>query len=658
MTSVPDPVRASREEEGAPQISMDPEAGTPQWRPRDFLAAALLFASTGAFVLWQNSRVAVLWDLGYLLDTSWRIALGQVPYRDFPFAHAPLTFLIQAGLIRLGGRHYLVTVAYAAAAGGLASVLTWRILLRVMRGAGWWMALVMAAPLPVLGIYSVYPHPIYDCDCTMAVLVAVLLLMAGAPSAEAGAKALTSSAVALARLKSCPVTKHGTGGVFPQPLTSWPNNSRQPTLAAKDAAKVGHPVSWIAGRRAVMRHGIAVAGGAAAVLPLFFKQNIGLAFLAAIGAGMLVLMGAAWRRTHSIATVMRSQPAMAMGGIALALVVCVSIVAVTAGLGNYIHWTIQFAAQRRLPGLGSMLSVYKPGSLVWAAPALGSGLILCYTRLIQRWWGQVAAFLLIAAPFVGSLVFLLIDDDMEDRADSLLALWPLLLLAALIIALFELRRGITLGRLIPFFVLAAIHGAFLSQQLWGSTYAMWPLLMVLAAGLLAVLPGAARRVALGSVTVIAVTFLMCGGLYAISLDRLLYTRNFDAPVQRSSVPALRGMATPGPFLPNLDELVRFAANEIPQSDALLLLPGEDPFYYASGRTPRFPVTLFDPATDPYSATGLMEEAQRREVRWVIVKRVLQIDENPMPEGDQAMELVQRDFVLYRRLRGYDVYRRR
>ena len=54
------------------------------WRPRDYVAAAVLFLGSAAFVLWQNARVAVLWDLSYLLDTSWRIALGQMPYRDFP----------------------------------------------------------------------------------------------------------------------------------------------------------------------------------------------------------------------------------------------------------------------------------------------------------------------------------------------------------------------------------------------------------------------------------------------------------------------------------------------------------------------------------------------------------------------------------------------
>lgn len=586
---------------------MPPKTTSPDenhWRPRDTLAAVLLFAATSAFVLWQNSRVAVLWDLGYLLDTAWRIALGQVPYRDFPFAHAPLTFLIQAVLIRLGGRHYFLSIAYAALAGALASVITWRILLRLMHRtpvfgrAYWWIALVLSAPLPLLGIYSVYPHPIYDCDCTLSVLAAILLLIRTDPG---------------------------------------PRDTPKAAFAFQPWAGAG--------------------AGAAVVLPLFFKQNIGLAFLAVVAAGMFILFAQEWRRTRSFPRLTSSQPALVLCVLGIALLAAMGIIAATAGLGNYTHWTIRFAAQRRLPGLASMFSVYNLSPLVWTAPTLAAGLILCHARFIPRWWARIAAFCLIAAPFAGSLVFLLIDDDMEDRADSLLALWPLLLLASLIVALFELRCGITLGRLIPFFVLAAIHGAFLSQQLWGSTYAIWPLLLVLVAGLLAALPTQARPVAIGSAALISITFLVCGGLYAISLDRLLYTRPPDVPVERSSNPDLRGMATPGPFLPNLDELVRFASKEIPQNDALLLLPGEDPFYFATGRTPQFPVTLFDPATDPYSASALIDEARHHDVRWVIVKRVLQIDQNPMPERDRTMKLVQREFVRYRQLRGYDVYRR-
>lgn len=614
--------------------------GENHWRPRDSLAAVVLFGATAAFVFWQNSRVAVLWDLGYLLDTGWRIALGQVPYRDFPLAHAPLTFLIQAGLIRLGGRHFVLVIAYASVAGGLGTVLAWRMVLRILRSqaflgsAIWSVALLLTAPLIVLGIYCVYPHPIYDCDCTLAILAALYLLcrVVGRDSvpAETTANLRTSPA-----FKSC-----------------HPERS-----AALRRGVEGSAIAFLDG--ILQRLQIApLAAGTATVVPLFFKQNMGLPFLAAVAAGMFLLLAAEALRARSFRAVLRSQAGLILAGMGIALMIGFGVIAVTAGLGNYFHWTVRFAAQRRMPGLGSMLAVYYQPSFAWTLPTLAAGLILCCTRWIARWWTRVAAFCLIAAPFVGSLIFILMDDDADERADNLLALWPLLLLASIAGALFELRRGITLGRLIPFFVLAAIHGTFLSQQLWGSTYALWPLLTVLVAFLLAGFPAPARPVAAGAAFVISATFLVCGGLYAVSLERLRYVQIPDAPLQRSSLPALRGMATPGTYLSNLDELADFVAREIPPGDVVLPLPGEDPFYYATGRTPQFPVTLFDPTTDPYSASVLIAEARRRNVRWVIVKGALQIHENPEPEADQTLRLLQQDFAVYRRLKGYEIFRRR
>ncbi len=573
---------------------------TQAWRTRDFIAAALLFLGTAAFVCRQNSRVAVLWDLGYLLDTSWRIALGQMPYRDFPLVHPPLTFVLQAVLMRLAGRHYLVPIAYAAIAGGFGTVLTWRIVLRVVRGAtvftsaGWPIALVLTAPLTVLGVYSVYPHPIYDCDCALAILVALWLLISLATT----------------------------------------------------------------GKNAVSSRMLPVAAGAATVPPVFFKQNMGLPFLAAAGAGVFLLLILEFVKARSIRRALRSQSALVLAGMAFALSLALAAIAGTAGIGNYLHWTVQFAAQRRLPGLSLMLSVYREPSLMWTLPALGAGLALCCTRLMQRRWARVAALCLMAAPPAGTLLFLLIHNDAEERADNLLALWPLLLLAGFVVAAFELRRGVTLGRLMPFFVLAAIHGTFLSQQLWGSTYAVWPLLIVLVAQTLAALPARARPVVITTAAMLGGVFIICGGLYAVSLERLSYFQIPDAPLEHSSVPALRGMADRGPYLPNFDELVDFTQREIPRADALLVLPGEDPFYYATGRIPQFPVTLFDPTTDPYSAPELLAEARRRDVQWVIAKRVEQINGDPMPEKVQSMELIAAEYALYRRLGGYDIYRKR
>ncbi len=76
----------------------------------------------------------------------------------FPFVHPPLTFLIQAAIIRLTGRVYFHHVIYAAVTGGLATVLTWRLALVSLHGriaGSLTVALLVAAPLTVLGIYSI-----------------------------------------------------------------------------------------------------------------------------------------------------------------------------------------------------------------------------------------------------------------------------------------------------------------------------------------------------------------------------------------------------------------------------------------------------------------------------------------------------------------------
>src|SRR6266536_2943758 len=94
----------------------------------DLITAAFLFVATCAVVVWQNSRLGVLWDLSYVLENAHRISLGDIPYRDFPFPYAPLTFLIQVALIKLTGRVFWHHILYCAAAGGLGTVLTWRLL--------------------------------------------------------------------------------------------------------------------------------------------------------------------------------------------------------------------------------------------------------------------------------------------------------------------------------------------------------------------------------------------------------------------------------------------------------------------------------------------------------------------------------------------------
>jgi hypothetical protein len=567
-----------------------------------------LFAATACVVLWQNAHIAVLWDTSYVLDSAARIATGQMPYRDFPFVHPPLTFLVQAAIIRFTGRVFFHHVIYAAVVGGLGTVLTWRIALASLRGrdVAWTLALLVVAPLIFLGIYSIIPIPEYDGECAFWILIALWLLQ-------------------------------------------WAERKR--TVAS------------------------GFATGAGICVPLFFKQNMGLPFLlAAIGAVLLVLAFTSVGRGRVKVEAPEKWTLLAiLAGACAALLWAALALYWTVGIGNYLHWTIEIAGERRLPGLGNMLAIFRDPSLLWTLPCVVVGLALLRFATEKFRWARTVAFLLMAAPFIYTLASLLIYDDSDERGDSLLALWPLLILlaAALAIAnLFHLRRQPSLRAFFPLIILAAICGTFMSQQLWGSTYAIWPLLALLIAELLASLDrfaahDAARDTALRSAkwfvpalaALVSVTLLVCGRFYMASEERLSYVNFPDGPVEHSAFPQLAGMATPGSYLSQFDELLRYTQENIPEDDGLILIPGEDPFYFATGRVPRFPVLLFDPTTDPYSPAETAALARTQNIRWLIVKRDLQMKVDPTPDRAEMMTLLMKEFTLAAQLRGYDVYRR-
>jgi hypothetical protein len=565
---------------------------------RDCLAAAGLFLATAGVVLWQNAHVAVLFDLSYILNTAERIALGQVPYRDFPLAHPPLTFLTQAAIIRLTGRVLFHNVLYTAIVGGLGTVLAWRIALGLLRGrvaAAWPVALLTALPLTVLGIYCIVPNPEYDCDCGFWIVVAVYMLL---------------------------------------------------RLNAQSGAAFGF------------------ATGAALSVPLFFKQNMGLPLLLVAIVAVLVSLALNGRRQIQAAGPSSRTLLSVLAGACVTLAAAVLALQATAGIGNYLHWTIAYAGQRRLPGFSLMLGVYRDPSLLWTLTCVAVALVLLWLQS-QHPWTRIAAFVLIAAPFVFTLASLCLYDDADERGDSLLALWPLLLVlaAALAIAnLFRLRTQPPLRAFLPLILLAAIHGTFMSQQLWGSTYGIWSLLVVLIAELLVFVDQLPQRAATtwfvpALAALISVTLLVCGGFYTASEERLSYANFPEGPPAHSAFPQLAGLATPGPYVPEIDELLRYSQANIPFNDGIVLVPGEEPFYFATGRAPHFPVPFFDPTIDPYSPAEIASLVQTCNIRWLIVKRNLQLTEDPTPQRDATRSALMRGFTQVARLEGYDVYRR-
>jgi hypothetical protein len=558
----------------------------------DWAASLFLFLGTSAVVLWQNSRLAVLWDLSYILENSYRISLGELPYRDFPFPYAPGTFLVQALFIKLTGRVFFHHVLYCAIVGGLGTILTWRILLHILRGALPAFRLVsflLAAPLTVLGIYSVFPHPFYDPDCTFAILCGVLLLLQ--------------------------LERKG----FP-PLRAFLT-------------------------------GIALA------VPLFVKQNAGLAFLATAALAVVILITReAWHAQRV------SGYAWLLAGMAAALGAATLLLHLTVGLKNYWHWTIQFAASRRLPRVSEMFAPYQnPLLLLWFA-AFAAGALLLARNARSRRMLSLLSVSLMAAPFAWSLLYLIVEDDPAERAERLLALWPVVLILSLAFALWDARKGPSIARFLPFILIGAIQGAFLSQQLWGSTYALWPLLMILFAGLLVELfrlGGEKSQPEIGWLAgVAALSMLVSGAFYVAGHERLNYANLPTGEISRSSLPALAGLSMRGPWIPQFEDLVRFADKEIPRDQGLLMIPGEDLFYYATGRRPRFPVLMFDHTINPYSPEEVVGISRRRNICWLILKKNLQLNADPVEDKARLLDLLRGDFSPVRSLANYDVYRRK
>jgi hypothetical protein len=562
-----------------------------RWDWWDWAAALFLFLGTSAVVVWQNSRLAVLWDLSYVLENSYRISLGDLPYRDFPFPYAPTTFLFQAFLIKLTGRVFFHHVLYCAIVGGLGTVLTWRILVHFLRGAiptFRLVAFLLAAPLTVLGIYCVFPHPFYDPDCTFVILCGILLLLQ------------------LERKGFPPLRAFLTGIVF--------------------------------------------------VVPLFVKQNTGLAFLATAAMAIVILIARdAWRRQHV------SHCVWLVAGMVAGLGAAMLLLHFTVGMKNYWHWTFQFAASRRLPRLSEMFAPYQnPLLLLWFA-AFAAGALLLRRNLRGSRFISSLSVSLMAAPFAWAVLYLLVEEDPSERAERLLALWPVVLIVSLVFALWDARKGPTVARLLPFILIGTVQGAFLSQQLWGSTYAIWPLLTILLAGVLAELFRLTRENSIREIELLAgvaaLSMLVSGGFYVASHERLNYADVSTGEMARSTLPTLAGLSMRGPWVPQFEELVRFTDREIPKDQGILMNPGEDPFYYATGRRPLFPVLMFDHTVNPYSPEEIVEISRRRNICWLIFKKNLQRNDEPMEDKARLLDLLRGDFAPFQSLANYEIYRR-
>ena len=554
-----------------------------------WVGAGVLAAGAAAIVYWQNRRVAVLYDLSYILEHAWRIAAGDVPYKDFPLPHAPVTFLIQALLIRLFDSTTTTHILYAVVAGAASVLLTARILHLQLRGRvarARATAVLLSVPLVVVNVYAIFPHAFYDPDACLFILLALW-------------------AVLEARARRCP---------------------RIPTLVA----------------------------GAATVLPLFVKQNIGLPFFVATHALLALML---FDKDPRVRRGWRYFAAGAAGGLLLVL----TLIAATSGLSNYFHWTFAWAVSRRMPPLKTQFRIYEdPPVLLWIGlTALGA---VAARWIPRRRVALAVAGVLVAVPWLW-LASSTNGFYLWQWERNYYTVWPFLLGVTVVVGVVTLaRRELSFEALLPGVAFAVCHGAFMSQGLDGSSYGIGPMLSVMAAGALVTLVTLGRDRGhfagwvLGALFALA-TFLV-GGDQVYTNGRVRFADVVGPYNVASTHPRLKGLTSGWDYLAQVDRMLSWVERNIPQGAGVVAVPGEDPFFFALRRKPTFPVLLFERSTvSPYDFPELPPLFEKHGIDWVVYKHRLQIGFHPVPPAE-FLPLLAPQFELVHRDATYLVFRRK
>lgn len=459
---------------------------------------------------------------------------------------------------------------------------------------------IQAAIIRIFGRVEMH-HAIYAavaCAVATALTFVIVRRLAGSPS--------------IALILALPLSILGTNCIFPHPFYD-------PDCCL---AVLAVAVALISARS---QRALFIAA-ACVPLTLLIKQNIGVGFVGGVAIWLLF--------SRERKTIVAGFAGLAAGGVTV-----LAVIAAVFGLHDYVQWTVQFAASRRLPSIALQLEPFGDPIVWYSAVAIIAGLFA--SRRIP-----ILGALFIAAPWVWTIVDSLITDDPNEPQINFLRTWPIVIVVS-VAAMFIDRDRDWRTRSLPLLLAATIYGVFLSQSTWGSTYGIWPLLVVLIATWMPRAPYARL-----SACILTATIFLGAVPYIRDSERLTYVK-LDGDVRTSTLAPLRGVHIAGDWLPDFEELVRWTDEHIPRNDGIVCMPGEDLFYFTTGRHPMFPVLMFDRTVNPFSAKVIVREIQKRHIRWIIVKKTLQLNGTPMPELNEVLAKLPLQTAV--QLHNYTIY---
>ncbi|MEK7388897.1 MAG: hypothetical protein AAB036_04300 [Elusimicrobiota bacterium] len=151
---------------------------TSSWGRADWIATAAVSAVAAVAAAWRAGRVQP-WhsDVGLIFDGAYRIATGEVPYKDFLLVTSPLTYYNLAACFKMFGYRYHAA-PYLAVGCALLIAMTYLFCARVLKLSrlqcvGLSCLQIIWAPQVMLGMVW------YDCDAAVVAMAAGCLLVRG-----------------------------------------------------------------------------------------------------------------------------------------------------------------------------------------------------------------------------------------------------------------------------------------------------------------------------------------------------------------------------------------------------------------------------------------------------------------------------------------------
>jgi hypothetical protein len=245
---------------------------------------------------------------------------------------------------------------------------------------------------------------------------------------------------------------------------------------------------------------------------------------------------------------------------------------------------------------------------------------------------------------------------------SLNAFWPYLCaLSILVLGLILARTPLRFPLLMPLVLIGTAEASFLSQGAQGSTYGLFPLLVLLQGFLVAAFLPPERPWSTWAAWAFAVVGAVClttvGYGYVARNDRLFYADVRGPVLHASTHPRLHGMRSSGEYIPDLDRLLAWVDANVPPAEPLMTIPGEDPVFYALRRPPRMPVLLLERSTlTPYTNLMLAEFVRERGIVWIVYKTKLQCC-TAIAQDTGLISLLAPYFDLVKEIGPYRIYRR-